>query len=93
MEFFDNLPTGRIIRPDPIDWESAKAAMLENPGQWGLIATNVSSSTAQQVRAGRNKRFRGDDLERFEFRTRRPKDLSDGYGPRRTDLYGRYKDA
>lgn len=90
MQFFNELPPGRSIREEPVDWEAAYDAMKQNPGQWGLIATNVSGSTPGQLRAGNNQHFRGDDLKSFEFRTRKPEKPDKPYGKRRTDLYGRY---
>jgi|GEM_PF-2817051 len=90
MQFFEDLPPGRNIRQEPVDWASAYDAMMQNPGQWGLIASDVSASTPGQLRAGKNQHFRGDDLKHFEFRVRKPENPDPAYGKRRTDLYGRY---
>lgn len=94
MQFFEKLPPNRFVRATRIDWEKAKAELIANEGQWGLVAENVSNSTPYQLRMGRNRHFRGDDLKNFEFSTRRPEFDPDSdeepYGPRRTDLYGRY---
>lgn len=90
MQFFDELPAGRAVREEPVDWEQVKADLMQNPGRWGLVAENISSSTPGQLRAGKNKNFRGEDLEQFEFRVRKPANPGVEYGKRRTDLYGRY---
>jgi len=90
MKFMDDLPQSRTYRPEPIDWASAKQELMENEGKWGLVAEDVASSTAQQLRTGRNKAFRGEELKHFEFRVKRPEEPEVPYGPRRTDLWGRY---
>ena len=88
MQFTSELPRGIDVRPTRVDWEEAKQAVMDNPGQWGLMATNIASSVPDQLRKGVNKAFRGDDLAHFEFATRRPKGAD--YPKRRTDLWGRY---
>ena len=94
MEFFEELPGGNRIHEEPVDWHAARAELMKNPGSWGLMVENVSSSTASQLRKGQNRNFRGEDLEQFEFRVRRPADAKGrGYVNRRTDLYGRYVPA
>ena len=85
-----DLPAGRAVRDEPVDWEGAKAALIENAGDWVLIAENIASSIPGQLRAGKNKNFRGDELRHFEFRVRKPEAPKVPYGNRRTDLYGRY---
>ena len=90
MQFFDELPLGRTIRDEPVGWEEAKAELIKNPGRWGLVAENVSSSVPSQLRSGKNQFFRGEELESFEFRVRKPENPEVPYGNRRTDLYGRY---
>ena len=88
-EIADELPAQNgTRRADPIDWDSAKQAMIDNPGKWVRLAENVSASTLQQLRKGRNVRFRGDDLDHFEFAARRPKDAD--YPKNFTDLWGKY---
>ena len=90
MQFFDELPVGRSSREQPVDWAAKKAELIANPGQWGLMAENISGSIADQLRNGRNKNFRGDELRHFEFRVRKPENPAAPYGNRRTDIYGRY---
>jgi hypothetical protein len=90
MQFFNKLPNTRMVRDEPVNWAQAKADLMQNPGQWGLMAENISSSTAAQLRSGMNRHFRGEELENFEFRVRKPQDPAKAYGSRRTDLYGRY---
>lgn len=91
-EVTDELPPARTVRPKPIDWASAKKALMDNAGSWVKIVENVSASTLQQLRRGDNKLFRGEELEKFEFATRRPKDkaVAASYKPNFTDLWGRY---
>jgi hypothetical protein len=88
MQITDQLPSGSDVRPTRVDWAKAKTAAMENPGKWVLMAENIASSIPDQLRKGMNKQFRGDELERFEFATRRPKGAT--YPKRRTDLWGRY---
>ena len=90
MQFFSELPERHVVRDEPVDWEQAKADLMANPGKWGLMAENVSNSTPGQLRKGKNRFFRGPELENFEFRVRKPKAPETPYGRRRTDLYGRY---
>lgn len=91
MQFFTELPgERRVVREEPVDWAAAKAELIAHPDQWGLMAENVSSSTASQLREGRNKLFREDDLKHFEFRVIKPKDPKTPYSEFRTDLYGKY---
>lgn len=91
MQFFDELPAGRAVREERVDWEKAKAEVMGTPGKWGLMAENVSSSTPGQLRAGKNKYFRGEELRHFEFRVSKPQKADPAiYTSRRTDLYGRY---
>ena len=91
MQFFEQLP-GDADRPKrpPIDWAKAKADLIANEGRWGLIATDVSNSVPQQLRRGRNKQFRGPELDHFEFSVRKPENPTEPYPKRRSDLYGRY---
>lgn len=89
MQFFENLPSARTTRAEPVDWSTAKANLIANPGQWGLIAEKISASTPGALKSGRNKAFRGEEIGNFEFRTRRPEGPSD-YSLRQTDLYGRF---
>lgn len=92
MQFFDELPekSGRIVRHEPVDWAKAKAEIIAGKGQWGLMAENVSTSTIDQIRGGKYKLFRGEELGKFEFATRKPKNPETPYPKRRTDLYARY---
>lgn len=91
MQFFDDMPAGREARERRVDWESAKAELINNPGRWGLMAENIASSIPDQLRKGRYKDFRGNDLEVFQFRVLKPSgEKGKGYGARRTDLYGRF---
>jgi len=90
MQFFEELPPGRTARVEKVDWEKAKADLIANEGVWGLIAENISGSTTTQLRKGTYKSFRGDDLLHFEFQMRKPKNTTEDYGTRRSDLYGRY---
>lgn len=90
MQFFDELPASRNVRDTPVDWPVVKDELKARPGQWGLMAENVSSSIADQLRSGKNKLFRGEELDHFEFRVRKPENPAVPYGNRRTDLYGRY---
>ena len=89
MQFFEELPPTNN-RNRRIDWDGAKADLIANEGKWGLMATNISNSIPQHLRAGRYKAFRGEELDDFEFAVRRPETPSEEYGPRMTDLYGRY---
>lgn len=91
-EVKDELPPGRTVRAEPIDWAGAKQAMIDNAGSWVKIVENISSSTPQQLRRGDNRLFRGEELERFEFATRKPTDpdVASRYRPNFTDLWGRY---
>lgn len=93
MQFQDELPPGRAVRDEPVDWAAVKKSLMQNPGKWGLMAENVASSTPAQLRAGKNKSFRGPELEHFEFRVRKPSDPKKPYGRRRTDLWGRYTET
>jgi len=94
MEFFDEIPGARPFRQRRIDWEKVKAALKDNPGRWGLMAEDVSSSTASQLRKGANRLFRGDELNEFEFRVRKPDgEKASDYVKDHTDLYGRYVPA
>lgn len=88
MQFVDELPAGRAVRDTPVDWDAAKAELMANPGAWGLMAENIASSIPGQLRAGKNKAFRGAELIHFEFAVRKP--ANSGYGNRRTDLWGKY---
>lgn len=92
MKFQTELPPlARAVR-EPVDWAKAKAEMVAHEGEWGLIATNVASSTPSQLRRGEYKDFRGDELRHFEFATRKPEDVevAKTYPARRSDLWGRY---
>jgi hypothetical protein len=89
MQFFEELPlkkSGGV----KVDWASVKADLIEGAGKWGLMVENTSSSTIDQLRNGRYKDFRGEELKNFEFATRKPDNPDTPYAPRRTDLYGRY---
>lgn len=88
MQFFDKLPESSVPRGPLKDWVKIKEDLKANPGQWGLVAENVTSTFPQQLREGRNKNFRGEEGALYEWSTRRPKNSD--YAPRRTDLYGRY---
>ena len=92
MYFQDEPPAAQNLRDSPVDWAKAKRELMENEGKWGLIAENISNSTPQQLRTGRYKEFRDPELEHFEFITRKPedRDKAASYGPRRTDVWGRY---
>lgn len=88
-EIADELPAQNgMRRTSPIDWDSAKQAMIDHTGKWVKLAENVSASTLQQLRKGRNVRFRGDDLKCFEFAARRPKGAD--YRKNFTDLWGKH---
>jgi hypothetical protein len=79
-------------RKTPIDWDGAKQALLDNEGKWVKMVENCSSSHLQALRKGANPRFRGEELDNFEFLTRRPQRV-EGEEPYRTgfsDLYGKY---
>lgn len=95
FQVFKELPAGRTIRDTRVDWAAAKAALLANPGDWVLMAENVSGSTPTQLRRGENKNFRGEELSDFEFTTRRPsrEGVDEPLLPRRTNIYGRYTGA
>ena len=90
MQFFEKLPPVKRVREEPVDWAQAKADLIANEGQWGLIATNISNSTPQQLRTGSYKDFKPEDLDHFEFKVRKPENPEVPYAPRMTDLYGRY---
>lgn len=92
MKFQSELPGGATVREDPIDWAAAKAELIENEGEWGLIAENISSSTPQQLRKGRYKEFPAEELSNFQFAMRKPEDkeIAATYATRRSDLWGRY---
>lgn len=90
MQFFDELPERRVPRREPIDWEKAKAELVAHEGEWGLMVQNVSDSTVDQLRAGKYKSFRGEELKHFEFATRKPDNPEEPYAKRRTDVYGKY---
>lgn len=91
-EVRDELPPGRTVREEPIDWEGAKQAMIDNEGSWVKIVENVSTSTPQQLRRGDNRLFRGEELKHFEFVTRKPEDpeVAASYRANFTDIWGRY---
>ena len=86
------LPPGRTVRDEPVDWAKVKTLMIENEGNWVLVADNVAGSTAAQLREGKNQLFRGADLDAFEFAVRKPEDpnVAATYKKFRTDLWGRY---
>lgn len=88
FKVMDELPAGRAVRDEPVDWPAAKQAVIDNAGSWVLMAENVASSIPGQLRAGKNQNFRGTELEHFDFRVRKPEGKV--YGNRRTDLYGKY---
>lgn len=88
MKFSDELPGGDRAKRKYTDWNKAKADLMANEGQWGLIAEDVSVTVPQQLQKGRYTAFRGEELEHFEFSVRRPKDAT--YRNRRSDLWGRY---
>ncbi len=90
VRVFTELPPIRNMRGVRRDWAKAKADMIANEGLWVLIAERVSNSTPQQLRTGKYKDFRIEELEHFEFSVRKPDNPEKPYGPRRTDLYGRY---
>ena len=88
MKFFDEIPKSSHSL-SRIDWAEAKEHMRQNPGKWGLVAENMSTSNVTQVRSGNNKHFRGDDLVDFAFISRRPEGTD--YKPGYSDIYGCYK--
>lgn len=92
MEYqvFHKLPPIRGAREEPIDWSAVKQALIENEGEWVLMAENISNSTPQQLRTGKYKDFKEADLPHFEFAVRKPENPEVPYGPRKTDLYGKY---
>jgi hypothetical protein len=90
FKVLDELPAGRSLRDEPVDWVAAKQALIDNPGKWVLMAENIASSVPGQLRDGSYKDFRGAELAHFEFRVRKPEKPAVPYAPRRTDLYGRY---
>ena len=88
-EVADELPNPNgMVRAMPIDWASAKQALIDNEGKWVKMVENVSASTLQQLRKGSNVQFRGEDLNKFEFAARRPKGAE--YPKNFTDLWGKY---
>ena len=88
-EVVDELPASRSrTRTEPIDWDGAKQALIENPGKWVKMVENISASTLQQLRRGVNRRFPLDELGDFEFAARRPKGAD--YPSNFTDLWGKY---
>lgn len=96
-EVAEELPASRSVRrANPIDWSGARQAMIDNPGMWVKLVENVSASTLQQIRRGRNQQFRatedGGDLHKFEFAARRPaqEGLDEKYRKNFTDVWGRY---
>lgn len=72
------------------NWALIKADLVANRNRWILIAENVPSSTSSQLRSGKNRHFRGEELNHFEFVTRKPRNPDSPYLPRRTDLWGRF---
>jgi hypothetical protein len=92
IEVRAELPGRGNVRDTPVDWNAVRALMVENQGMWVKVAENVAGSTATQLNAGRNKHFRDADLDQFEFAVRKPEDAEKAatYGPKRTDLWGRY---
>ena len=93
MHFQTEPPAAQNLREQgQVDWAAVKAELIAHEGEWGLVAENIANSTPQQIRSGRYKEFRGDELDHFEFVTRKPedKDKAASYGSRRTDVWGRY---
>ena len=90
FKVLDELPAGRQVRAEPVDWAAAKQALLDNPDKWVLMAENIASTTSGQLAGGKNQHFRGEELEHFEFAVRKPEKPEVPYGNRRTDLYGKY---
>lgn len=88
MQFYEDLPLDRRAK---IDWVSVREELVNNPGQWALIAEDVAQSTVGQIRAGKNKQFR-DDADQFEFASRRPVPAEGEapLDPKRSNLWGRY---
>lgn len=86
------LPKARAsVRDEPVDWEAAKRALIENEGDWVLVADNVHATTAEQLRRGRYAQFPETELDSFEFVARKPE--GSNYAPRRTDIWCRYTSA
>lgn len=93
MHFQPEPPAAQNLREQgQVDWAAVKAELMAHEGEWGLVAENIANSTPQQIRSGRYKEFRGAELDHFEFVTRKPEDKAKAaeYGPRRTDVWGRY---
>ena len=92
MHFQTEPPAAQNLREERVDWAAVKAELMAHEGEWGLVAENIANSTPQQIRSGRYKEFRGAELDHFEFVTRKPEDKEKlvEYGPRRTDVWGRY---
>jgi hypothetical protein len=92
FEVLKELPPGRTKRAEPIDWEGAKQAMIDNAPDWVKIVENISTSTPHQLRRGDNRQFQGEEIDKFEFVTRKPQDAAKAatYRKNFTDLYGRY---
>lgn len=91
-EVADDVPRSISLRKERIDWEAGKKAMLENPGKWVKIATNVAASNSRGLQRGERKAFPLSELSSFEFTTSRPKP-ADGEAPYATsfaDIWGRY---
>ena len=91
-EVRDELPPGRKAREEPIDWDAAKQALIDNAGSWVKIVENISTSTPQQLKRGNVRAFRVEEMSKFEFATRKPQDAEKAasYRPNFTDLWGRY---
>lgn len=84
-----DLPKPRAaVRDNPVDWEAAKRALIENEGKWVLIAADVHASTGEQLRNGKYAQFPDPEVDNYEFTARKPENAE--YGPRRTDIWGRY---
>jgi len=63
-------------------WPQIAAQLRERPGEWALIATDVSPSVAANIKAGR---LRGMEAGAFDATVR-----ANGYENRRVDVYARF---
>lgn len=72
---------GRAGRPNRKDWSAIAEALRANPGNWAVIDTDISSSSASNYRSGSNRSFPKGD---FEFTIRGARN------GRAEKLYARY---
>jgi hypothetical protein len=51
----EELPT---YRRGKVDWNAARKAMMERPGEWCIVAEGVTRSTVTKIRKGEYRAFR-----------------------------------